>query len=130
TLMVLGAGRGPIVDAAVRAARGFHGEVRLFVVEKNPSAVVTLTHRARDDWADMQVTIVRSDMRSWQTEVRADIIVSELLGSWGDNELSPECLDGAQSLLKPSGISIPAAYTSYLAPVASAKLHGTIASLI
>lgn len=22
--------------------------------------------------------------------------VSELLGSWGDNELSPECLDGAQ----------------------------------
>ena len=27
-------------------------------------------------------------------------MVSELLGSFGDNELSPECLDGAQSFLK------------------------------
>lgn len=34
--------------------------------------------------------------------------VSELLGSFGDNELSPECLDGAQRFLKPDGISIPA----------------------
>lgn len=29
-----------------------------------------------------------------------DIIVSELLGSFGDNELSPECLDGAMRFLK------------------------------
>jgi type II protein arginine methyltransferase len=28
-----------------------------------------------------------------------DILVSELLGSFGDNELSPECLDGAQRVL-------------------------------
>jgi protein arginine N-methyltransferase 5 len=27
-------------------------------------------------------------------------MVSELLGSFGDNELSPECLDGAQRYLK------------------------------
>ena len=32
--------------------------------------------------------------------LQADILVSELLGSFGDNELSPECLDGAQSFLK------------------------------
>lgn len=31
--------------------------------------------------------------------VQADIMVSELLGSFGDNELSPECLDGAQAFL-------------------------------
>lgn len=30
---------------------------------------------------------------------QADIMVSELLGSFGDNELSPECLDGAQAFL-------------------------------
>lgn len=130
TIMVLGAGRGPIVDAAVRAARRFQGQVRFFVIEKNPSAVVTLRHRARDDWADADVSIVKTDMRHWQTTERADIIVSELLGSWGDNELSPECLDGAQHLLKPAGISIPAASTSYLAPITTARLHGTIASLI
>lgn len=52
----------------------------------------------------------------------ADIMVSELLGSFGDNELSPECLDGAQKYLKPGGVSIPCSYTSYLAPISAAKL--------
>jgi type II protein arginine methyltransferase len=46
------------------------------------------------------VTIVHEDMRFWQPECQADILVSELLGSFGDNELSPECLDGAQRYLK------------------------------
>jgi protein arginine N-methyltransferase 5 len=46
-------------------------------------------------------------MRHWNAPTKADIIVSELLGSFGDNELSPECLDGAQRFLKPNGISIP-----------------------
>jgi hypothetical protein len=29
-----------------------------------------------------------------------DILITELLGSFGDNELSPECLDGAARFLK------------------------------
>lgn len=55
------------------------------------------------EWAE-GVTVVSSDMREWQRHsdcpVKADILISELLGSWGDNELSPECLDGAQLYLK------------------------------
>lgn len=43
-------------------------------------------------------------------------------GSWGDNELSPECLDGAAGLLKPGGISIPCQYNSYVAPISSPRL--------
>ncbi len=46
------------------------------------------------------MTVVESDMRAWSAPEKADVLVSELLGSWGDNELSPECLDGAQCLLK------------------------------
>lgn len=46
----------------------------------------------------------------------------KLAGSWADNELSPECLDGAAGLLKPGGISIPSQYTSYVAPISSAGL--------
>lgn len=130
TLMVLGAGRGPIVAAAARAARDFSGRIKLFVIEKNPSAVVTLQHRARDEWGDLDIQVVATDMRSWATQERADIIVSELLGSWGDNELSPECLDGAQHLLKPGGISIPASYTSHVSPISTAKLHNAVASLV
>lgn len=50
-------------------------------------------------WGD-KVTIVPGDMREWDAPEKADILVSELLGSFGDNELSPECLDGAQRFLK------------------------------
>ena len=50
-------------------------------------------------WGDL-VTVVSCDMRTWDPPEKADIIVSELLGSFGDNELSPECLDGADRFLK------------------------------
>lgn len=52
--------------------------------------------------------------------------VSELLGSFGDNELCPECLDGAAGLLRPGGVSIPAAYTSFLAPVSAHTVYSTL----
>lgn len=52
--------------------------------------------------------------------------MSELLGSFGDNELSPECLDGTSNWLTPETISIPQSYTSYLAPIASHKLYTDI----
>lgn len=122
-LMVLGAGRGPLVDAAIRAGHGLPCKLKIYVIEKNPPAVVTLKQRALDDWSDHDVSVVETDMRNWEGEDKADIIVSELLGSWGDNELSPECLDGAAHLLKKDGISIPTSYTSYLAPISSSRLH-------
>lgn len=68
------------------------------------------------------MTVVGADMRHWQAPEKADILVSELLGSFGDNELSPECLDGAQRFLQPGGISIPSSYTSFLQPVTASKL--------
>ena len=46
------------------------------------------------------VKILFGDMRQIEVPELADIIVSELLGSFGDNELSPECLDGAGRFLK------------------------------
>jgi hypothetical protein len=48
--------------------------------------------------------------------------ISELLGSFGDNELSPECLDGAQRFLKHDGINIPVSYTALIAPVQTSRL--------
>lgn len=58
-----------------------------------------MNHWKKTKWKD-DVTVVHTDMREWNPPEKADIIVSELLGSFGDNELSPECLDGAQRLLK------------------------------
>lgn len=132
-IMVVGAGRGPLVNAALAAISqlgvgnfNFH----IYAVEKNPSAVVYLQSLASYDerWRNV-VTVVHSDMRDLDLAsvggAQADIVVSELLGSFGDNELSPECLDGLldTGIWKESTVSIPSSYTAYLAPLSSMKLH-------
>ncbi|KAM9510382.1 protein arginine N-methyltransferase 5 [Guaruba guarouba] len=121
-LMVLGAGRGPLVTAALRASRQAARPIRVYAVEKNPNAVVTLQSWQYEEWG-AQVTVVAQDMRGWSPPEGADVVVSELLGSFGDNELSPECLQGAQRCLKAGGVSIPCSYTSFLAPISSSKLY-------
>ncbi|KAF3858618.1 hypothetical protein F7725_011819, partial [Dissostichus mawsoni] len=88
-LMVLGAGRGPLVNASLRAARQADRKLKIYAVEKNPNAVITLENWRFEEWGD-QVTVVSCDMREWSAPEKADIIVSELLGSFGDNELSPD----------------------------------------
>lgn len=124
-VMVVGAGRGPLVRATLSAASNAQRLVKVYAIEKNPCAVVTLRNLQMDEWGP-KVTIVSCDMREWNFSEKADILVSELLGSFGDNELSPECLDGAQNFLKDDGISIPSSYSSYIAPVLAPKLHASI----
>lgn len=120
-ITVVGAGRGPLVSAALSASLAVDIPVKVYAVEKNPNAVITLRNRIiTERWDNVQ--IFATDMRDWKPPELSDIMVSELLGSLGDNELSPECLDGAQKCLKVDGISIPVDYTSYLSPISSSKL--------
>ena len=170
TILVVGAGRGPLVREAVRAVsrvsallinnaskgqekrKALHGKV--IAVEKNPSAILYLQSLKSSEasWnggetagsggdgriavpGTSNVTVVGCDMRQAADSIlkymvenpslRGDIVVSELLGSFGDNELSPECLDGAQAcgILKDMCVSIPQSYTAFLAPVSSTRLH-------
>lgn len=121
-VMMVGAGRGPIVEAIMRARDIAKVTSKIYALDKNPHALVTLRSKKQSDprWKD--VVIVHEDMRTWEPPELCDILVSELLGSFGDNELSPECLQGAEKLMKPDSISIPRDYTSYIAPVSSTKL--------
>lgn len=125
-LMVVGAGRGPLVRASLQAAEETGRKLKVYAVEKNPNAVITLHSLVKLEGWESIVTIVSSDMRCWDAPEKADILVSELLGSFGDNELSPECLDGALRFLKPDGISIPSSYTSYLQPITTTKLYNDV----
>lgn len=68
-------------------------------------------------------------MRDFVPPEKGDILVSELLGSFGDNELSPECLDGAQKHLKDDGISIPCKSVSFINPTMSSKLFQNVRSV-
>eukprot|EP00931_Biecheleriopsis_adriatica_P046988 TRINITY_DN27054_c0_g1_i1.p1 TRINITY_DN27054_c0_g1~~TRINITY_DN27054_c0_g1_i1.p1 ORF type:complete len:630 (+),score=120.56 TRINITY_DN27054_c0_g1_i1:100-1989(+) len=121
-VMVLGAGRGPLVAASIRAGARAEVQLEVWAVDKNPNAVHALRHRKKveEGWGCVQV--VAGDMRSWQAPRKADVIVSELLGSFGDNELSPECIDGAQRFLAEDGVCIPQSYTASLTPVSAPGL--------
>ncbi|KAL8714352.1 MAG: hypothetical protein Q9220_001685 [cf. Caloplaca sp. 1 TL-2023] len=141
---VVGAGRGPLVTRALQAAEDANVKIDLWAVEKNPNAFVLLERHNEITWS-RQVNLVQSDMRTWSgpsssmtfptqnqagqipKSYKIDILVSELLGSFADNELSPECLNPLLPLLNPlHGISIPSSYTSYLTPIAAPKIHANI----
>ncbi|KAF9236733.1 PRMT5-domain-containing protein [Melanogaster broomeanus] len=121
-ICVAGAGRGPLVARSLRAIQRSTREAFVYAVEKNPNAYVTLQGRKTREWGS-SVELIFGDMRRIEVPEPVDVLVSELLGSFGDNELSPECLDGAVRFLKPDGISIPASYTAHLAPLSSSKLY-------
>lgn len=144
---VVGAGRGPLVTRALRASVATGVKIEMWAVEKNPNAFVLLQRHNENIWGGA-VNLIKSDMRSWKGPSRnaasndnaspvtaesshtpVDILVSELLGSFGDNELSPECLDGVTHLLNPvHGISIPASYSAHLTPISAPRLHADISA--
>ncbi|KAK5165384.1 uncharacterized protein LTR77_008913 [Saxophila tyrrhenica] len=132
---VAGAGRGPLVTRALQASESTGVAIDCWAVEKNPNAYVLLQRRNATDplWSN-SVHVVKSDMRHWPGPSnpngeagKVDILISELLGSFADNELSPECLDGVQHILHPShGISIPQSYSAHLTPIATPRIHSDL----
>lgn len=131
---VVGAGRGPLVTRVLRASKTTGVKVTCCAVEKNPNAHVLIQRRnATDPLWNKQVLVYKSDMRSWPGPtvggdiLKVDIVVSELLGSFADNELSPECLDGVQHVLHAEhGISIPQSYSAHFTPIATPRLHSDV----
>lgn len=65
----------------------------------------SLQERKELEWGS-RVELIFGDMRHIDVPEAADIMVSELLGSFGDNELSPECLDGAMRVLKCKSLAV------------------------
>jgi protein arginine N-methyltransferase 5 len=129
------------VSRALQAAQKTGIDIDCWAVEKNPNAYVLLQCRnVTDQLWNGKVNVVKSDMRHWSGpettgeishgEIsHVDILVSELLGSFADNELSPECLDGVQHILHPKhGVSIPQSYSAHLTPIATPRLYADLLS--
>lgn len=68
-MQVVGAGRGPLVQASLNAGVTAGRALKVYAVEKNANAVITLRNRAIMDGWDT-VTIVSKDMRQWVSERR------------------------------------------------------------
>ncbi|THW65687.1 Skb1 methyltransferase [Aureobasidium pullulans] len=133
---VVGSGRGPLVTRCLKASASTGIPVTQWAIEKNPNAYVLLQRRnATDPLWNKRVTVVKTDMRAWAGPIidgqpgKVDILVSELLGSFADNELSPECLDGVQHVLHPEhGVSVPTSYTAHFTPIAHPRIYADLLS--
>ncbi len=67
-VMVVGAGRGPLVAAALSASFQTSIPVKVYAVEKNRNAVITLRNRCKaESWDNVEV--VAMDMRKWNPPV-------------------------------------------------------------
>lgn len=149
-ILVVGPGRGPLIASSLVASAVNQVPVEVIAIEKNPNAVRTLRHRfaqfITEPTTHNRVRVIEGDMRERVVPVPAagagasheedsttatatigvgsvHIIVSELLGSFADNEASPECLYAIEHALHPRhGIMIPQSYTSYLVPVSASSL--------
>lgn len=126
-ILVAGAGRGPLVDRTFKiiSMLFMDSKVSIIAIEKNPQAYLYLQKRNFDCW-DNRVKLIKEDMTKWQINepsekrIQIDLCISELLGSFGCNELSPECLWSIEKYHSHNDtIFIPRSYSSYIAPISS-----------
>lgn len=126
-VMYFGAGRGPLIRRALSAAKNAGAFIKVVALDKNPNAIVTLRNMIIDEGLEDTVSLIAGDMRSINADMlKGDILMSELLGSFGDNELSPECLIPTEKYLNPGGIYIPWAYTNFVLPISSQVLWNEV----
>lgn len=120
TILIAGAGRGAIVDRLYQVIlrNNIIHQVRILALEKNPEACLYLQKRNFEYW-DNSVELIKENMKDWKDPtIKVDLCISELLGSFGCNELSPECLFEVEKYhSKPNTIFIPQSYSSYVAPI-------------
>ena len=124
---IFGGGRGPLVRATLSALeekgiKDYEKEnIVIFCVEKNINAFNTLLTLTQYEIEFQKVKMIYADMRTFDPKKYninyISLCISELLGSFGDNELSPECLINIKQFMSKNGIMIPQEYSSYIEPV-------------
>lgn len=112
SVLVIGPGKGALIERLLSVSRNYSCETLVDAVEKNPKCLEILKHKNGTMW-DHKVNIYYQDARSY-TQKSYDMIVSELIGSFGCNELAPEIL---RSFTQKNTIMIPESITNYIRPI-------------
>lgn len=132
-LLVVGPGRGPLIKRLFNAIDKLHlnmDYINITTVEKNPNVIIYLEERNRERWNN-RVSIYNCDVRQWKPSYVAEngfhLVISEMLGSFGCNELAPECIDSIRRYCdRENCIFIPQEFSSYVAPVISPSLYSKV----
>lgn len=117
----LGAGTGILGFLAIRA-----GANKVFSIEKSDAIELARAVAAKNGMTD-RIVFFDANSKEVCLPVKADVIISETLGSFGVDENTLEfTADARERFLKPGGILIPQALSLHLAPVESTPIHDKI----
>jgi predicted RNA methylase len=117
----LGAGTGILTFWALQA-----GAKKVFAIEKT-SILRTARKIARQNHLDGQICFIRGDSRDIQLPEQADLMVCELLGSFGiDEDILPLTYDARNRFLKEEARLVPQTLTLFVVPVEAPQVYDTI----
>lgn len=119
-IMIPGAGRGLLVDVLIRVIQIKTSALERYKVcaqDKSLSSMQSLLFKKHSKgdrlaYKNIELEIVQADLRALNPIEEQDIKASELLGSFSDNELNHECIDGTLRFAAKSTISVHQAYHS------------------
>lgn len=124
-----GAGRGQILTRIISVLKNqqfneFKNSVLITILEKNANCIPGLLF-LKENLGFSNIIIINQTTfdfeKSYKGNEKFDLIISEMLGSFGDNELSPECLKPLEKLLSKNGVFIPQKYESCISLVSCQK---------
>ncbi|ODQ48502.1 hypothetical protein PICMEDRAFT_14063 [Pichia membranifaciens NRRL Y-2026] len=131
-ILFLGPGRGPLIDRFFSALDLLSVSSKDFIItaiERNPNVMILLNQKNVKYW-NSEVRIVNADSRGYAhldykaRNPKFNMVISELIGSFGCNELMPECIDSISTadLCDKNCIFIPQDLHCYVSPVFCPKL--------
>uniref|UniRef100_A0A1I7SU54 Protein arginine N-methyltransferase n=1 Tax=Bursaphelenchus xylophilus TaxID=6326 RepID=A0A1I7SU54_BURXY len=132
-ILLVGAGRGGLVESIMKALRktDIVSDSIVVAVEKNPFAFRSLVHKNKKMW-DYFIKLVNADLREHKLIKKAldghvpYLVISELLGSFACNELSPDLLTTLEPLIDNKTVFLPQYYTNFISPCFSFRLNNII----
>lgn len=115
-ILMIGPGSGKLLAKLWNIVKSNIDQFEIVAVEKNPVCIADLQDKITKLWKN-KIQLIEDDLRRLpKSGTNYNLVISELLGSFGDNELSPEIL--AQfNQPKHDLIMIPTSYTSYIQPI-------------
>lgn len=117
TILVVGPGRGPLLAMAAK----YRDKASVIAVERNYKCIPKLKSDNSELW-EGKIDIYEGDIRSISKSFgQIDMVISELLGSFGCNEACPEILTDFER-----AVMIPQTITCFLRPIYCSLVDETI----